>query len=38
MSYQETDPINLIITGVGGQGNILMSRLIGDAFMEEDLR
>lgn len=35
MSYQETDPINLIITGVGGQGNILMSRLIGDAFMEE---
>jgi indolepyruvate ferredoxin oxidoreductase, beta subunit len=27
--------INLIITGVGGQGNILMSRLLGDAFIQE---
>lgn len=25
----ETDPINIIICGVGGQGNILLSRMIG---------
>jgi len=35
MSNEETGPINLIITGVGGQGNILMSRLLGGAFIEE---
>jgi indolepyruvate ferredoxin oxidoreductase beta subunit len=35
MSYEEAHPINLIITGVGGQGNILMSRLLGDAFLGE---
>jgi indolepyruvate ferredoxin oxidoreductase, beta subunit len=29
------EPINLIITGVGGQGNILISKLLGQAFMEE---
>jgi len=27
--------INLIITGVGGQGNILMSRLLGEVFLEK---
>ncbi len=30
------DPINLIITGVGGQGNVLMSRLIGRTFLKKD--
>ena len=24
------DPYNLIITGVGGQGNVLASRIVGD--------
>ncbi len=27
--------INLIITGVGGQGNILISKLLGQAFMDQ---
>jgi indolepyruvate ferredoxin oxidoreductase beta subunit len=35
MSLEGKEPINLIITGVGGQGNILISRLLGQAFMEE---
>jgi len=35
MSFEGKEPINLIITGVGGQGNILMSRLLGEAFIEE---
>ncbi|MBN1548922.1 MAG: indolepyruvate oxidoreductase subunit beta [Syntrophaceae bacterium] len=29
------DPINLIITGVGGQGNILISRLIGQILVDD---
>ncbi len=35
MSLHEKDPINLIITGIGGQGNILISKLLGDAMQEE---
>jgi len=35
MSFAGKEPINLIITGVGGQGNISISRLLGQAFMEE---
>ena len=35
MSLEGNEPINLIITGVGGQGNILISRLLGQAFIEE---
>ncbi len=35
MSLQSKDTINLIITGVGGQGNILISRLIGEAMLLE---
>lgn len=35
MNLKEKDPINLIITGVGGQGNILMSRLIGQGLVEK---
>jgi indolepyruvate ferredoxin oxidoreductase, beta subunit len=35
MSLEGKEPINLIITGVGGQGNILISKLLGQAFMEE---
>jgi indolepyruvate ferredoxin oxidoreductase beta subunit len=34
-SVHEKDPINLIITGTGGQGNILISKLLGDAMQEE---
>lgn len=29
------EPINLIITGVGGQGNVSMSVLVGDALMRQ---
>jgi len=29
------DPINMIITGVGGQGNLLISRLIGQALIDK---
>lgn len=32
MSQLEKDPINLIIAGVGGQGNVLVSRLIGESL------
>jgi indolepyruvate ferredoxin oxidoreductase beta subunit len=35
MSQEWKDPLNLIITGVGGQGNILISKLIGEAMLEE---
>lgn len=35
MNRLEKDPINLIITGVGGQGNVLISRLIGEAMLED---
>ena len=35
MSISDKGLINLIITGVGGQGNILISRLLGEAFMNE---
>jgi indolepyruvate ferredoxin oxidoreductase beta subunit len=35
MSDEWKDPLNLIITGVGGQGNILISKLIGEAMLEE---
>ena len=31
----QPDPLNLIICGVGGQGNILISRLIGRALSEK---
>jgi indolepyruvate ferredoxin oxidoreductase beta subunit len=30
----EHDPYNLIITGVGGQGNVLASRMIGDMMSQ----
>jgi indolepyruvate ferredoxin oxidoreductase, beta subunit len=29
------DPYNLIITGVGGQGNVLASRVVGNMLMEK---
>lgn len=29
------DPLNLIITGVGGQGNVIISLIIGNAFVKE---
>lgn len=35
MSLEKKDPVNLIITGVGGQGNILISRLIGQFLVDE---
>jgi indolepyruvate ferredoxin oxidoreductase beta subunit len=30
------DPLNLVITGVGGQGNVLASQLIGRALVREN--
>lgn len=35
MNLKGKDPISLIIAGVGGQGNLLMSRLIGQALVEK---
>ncbi|MBN2124930.1 MAG: indolepyruvate oxidoreductase subunit beta [Deltaproteobacteria bacterium] len=35
MNLADKDPINLIIAGVGGQGNILISRLIGQCLVEK---
>lgn len=32
----EKDPLNLIITGVGGQGNVLLSLLIGSTLVAKD--
>ena len=29
------DPLNLVIAGVGGQGNILLSRLVGRALVKK---
>jgi indolepyruvate ferredoxin oxidoreductase beta subunit len=33
--FEDAQVINLIVTGVGGQGNILISKLLGQAFMEK---
>jgi indolepyruvate ferredoxin oxidoreductase beta subunit len=30
------DPLNLIITGVGGQGNVMISLIIGNALVRDD--
>jgi indolepyruvate ferredoxin oxidoreductase beta subunit len=29
------DPLNIIICGVGGQGNILLSGMVGGAFLKK---
>ncbi|HSR09908.1 MAG TPA: 2-oxoacid:acceptor oxidoreductase family protein, partial [Thermodesulfobacteriota bacterium] len=31
------DPFNLIVTGVGGQGNVLASQLVGDSLVGKGL-
>jgi indolepyruvate ferredoxin oxidoreductase beta subunit len=31
---KEQDPLNVIVTGVGGQGNVLISQLIGKALVK----
>ena len=31
----DKDPLNVIVTGVGGQGNVLISQLIGKALVKE---
>jgi indolepyruvate ferredoxin oxidoreductase beta subunit len=33
---KEKDPLNIIVTGVGGQGNVLISQLMGRALMRTD--
>jgi indolepyruvate ferredoxin oxidoreductase beta subunit len=38
MSAYQKDPLNLIITGVGGQGNVLISRLIGQILTDSTYR
>lgn len=35
MDLKTKEPLNMIITGVGGQGNVLISRLIGQAMVED---
>jgi len=35
MKTLRKDPLNLIITGVGGQGNVIISLLIGNALVRE---
>jgi len=37
MEETKMDPLNLIICGVGGQGNVLASRIIASAGIEEGL-
>jgi indolepyruvate ferredoxin oxidoreductase beta subunit len=32
---QEKDPLNVIVTGVGGQGNVLISQLLGKTLVKE---
>ncbi len=32
---KQKDPLNVIVTGVGGQGNVLISQLIGKALVRE---
>jgi len=34
----DNDPLNLIITGVGGQGNVLASRIIGQCLVKKGLK
>jgi indolepyruvate ferredoxin oxidoreductase beta subunit len=34
--FLKKDPLNLIITGVGGQGNVLASQLLGNALVAKD--
>lgn len=38
MSVYQKYPLNLIISGVGGQGNVLISRLIGQALVDSAYR
>ena len=35
VSLKQKEPLNLIIAGVGGQGNVLISRLIGQAMVND---
>lgn len=34
----EKDPFNIIITGVGGQGNVLASRILGQVLVQQGYR
>ena len=38
MSKADHTPLNLIITGVGGQGNVLASQIIGEAVVKKGFR
>lgn len=38
MIHLREDPMNMIICGVGGQGNILLSRMIGRILIRKDYR
>ena len=33
-----SDPYNIVITGVGGQGNVMASRILGNMLSEKGLR
>lgn len=38
MKTLSTDPYNLVVTGVGGQGNVLISQILGQAFLNMGYR
>ena len=35
MKELKFDPLNVIVTGVGGQGNVLVSQILGQAFLNQ---
>ena len=37
MMTRHPDPMNLIVTGVGGQGNVLISQILGRALLKQRL-
>jgi len=38
MSMISDDPLNIVIAGVGGQGNVLASHIIGQGLMQKGFR
>jgi len=36
MNMKLDDPLNIVIAGVGGQGNVLCARLLGRTLMKKD--
>jgi indolepyruvate ferredoxin oxidoreductase beta subunit len=36
MNMKSNDPLNIVVSGVGGQGNVLCARLLGRTLMKKD--